>query len=74
VQQLHFRGLKNFREDKIANGSKGDHILNLGIGYKPVEKLKLQFIVKNVLNTEWMPRPGRYEAPRNYTIQMSYQF
>jgi iron complex outermembrane receptor protein len=69
-----FQGVKNFREDKIANGSKGDHIVNLGIGYKPVEKLKLQFIVKNVLNTEWMPRPGRYEAPRNYTIQMSYQF
>lgn len=69
-----FRGLKSYRDMRIADGSKGDHILNIGIGYKPVEKLKLQFIVKNVLNTEWMPRPGRYEAPRNYTLQMSYQF
>jgi iron complex outermembrane receptor protein len=69
-----FRGLKAYRDTKLAEGSKGDHILNLGIGYKPVEKLRLQFIVKNVLNTEWMPRPGMFMAPRNYTLQVSYRF
>ncbi len=69
-----FRGLKVYRDAKIAGGSKGDHIINIGIGYKPTEKLRLQFIVKNLLNTEWMPRPGMYMAPRNYTLQVSYKF
>lgn len=69
-----FRGLKAYRDTKLAEGSKGDHILNIGIGYRPVTKLRLQFIVKNALNTEWMPRPGMFMAPRNYTLQISYRF
>lgn len=69
-----FKALKQYRDEKEAANFKGDHILNMAIGYKPIEKLKLAFIVKNVLNWEWMPRPARYEAPRNFTLQMTYQF
>ncbi len=69
-----FKALQEYRADKEANNFKGDHILNLSVGYKPTEKLKFAFIVKNVLNWEWMPRPGRYEAPRNFTLQLTYQF
>jgi iron complex outermembrane receptor protein len=69
-----FRGLKSYRDGQISAGSKGDHIINAGIGFKPVERFRVQFIVKNLLNSEWMPRPGRFEAPRNYTLQLSYKF
>ena len=69
-----FEGLYQYRTAQISDNYAGDHILNMGIGFKPVEKLKIAFIVKNVLNWEWMPRPGRFEAPRNYTLQLSYQF
>lgn len=69
-----FKGLREYRSQKEAINYKGDHILNMAIGYKPIDKLKLSFIVKNVLNWEWMPRPGRFEAPRNYTLQLTYQF
>lgn len=69
-----FEGLYNYRNSQIAKNYAGDHIINLGVGYKPVEKLKIAFIVKNAMNWEWMPRPGRFEAPRNYTLQVGYTF
>lgn len=69
-----FRGLANYRADQVANGSKGNNIVNVGIGFKPVEKFKVQFIIKNLLNEEWMTRPGQFQAPRNYTLQLSYKF
>jgi len=46
----------------------------MAVGYKPVDNLKLSFIIKNVANRERMPRPGRFEAPRSYTLQVSYNF
>jgi iron complex outermembrane receptor protein len=69
-----FVGLKNYRAEKEAAKYRGDNIINLGIGYRPVPALKLAFIVKNVANWEWMPRPGRFEAPRSYTLQVTYNF
>ncbi len=69
-----FRGLLNYRNEKAAVNYRGDNIINLAVAYKPVDALKLAFIVKNVANWEWMPRPGRYEAPRSYTLQVSYNF
>lgn len=73
-QVYAFKALAEYRKNQEANQVKGDHILNLALGYKPTTKLKLAFIVKNVLNTEWMPRPARFEAPRSFTLQMVYQF
>jgi outer membrane receptor protein involved in Fe transport len=67
-----FEGLKNYRATQEANGSKGYHILNLSLGFKPTPKFKMAFIIKNVSNTEWMTRPGQFQAPRNYTLQLSY--
>ena len=69
-----FKGLKEYRDAQEAHHYRGDNILNIAIGYKPVDNLKLAFIVKNVANWEWMPRPGRFEAPRSYTLQVSYTF
>ncbi|MBS1684304.1 MAG: TonB-dependent receptor [Bacteroidetes bacterium] len=67
-----FAGLKNYRDAQIAAGSKGYSILNLSLGFKPTPKFKMAFIIKNVANTEWMTRPGMFQAPRNYTLQLSY--
>jgi iron complex outermembrane receptor protein len=69
-----FRGLREYRNKLEAKNYKGDNILNIGIGYKPIDNFKIAFIVKNVANWEWMPRPGRFEAPRSYTVQVSYIF
>ncbi len=67
-----FRALKNYRDAQIAAGSKGYSILNLSLGFKPTPKFKMAFIIKNVANSEWMTRPGQFQAPRNYTLQLSY--
>jgi outer membrane receptor protein involved in Fe transport len=69
-----FKGLAEYRANQIANGSKGYNILNIAIGFKATAKFKVSAIIKNVANTEWMTRPGMFQAPRNYTLQLSYQF
>ncbi len=69
-----FVGLKNYRAKQEAAHYRGDNILNIAVGYRPVQPLKLSFIIKNVANWEWMPRPGRFEAPRSYTLQLTYNF
>jgi len=44
------------------------------LGYDFSEKAKVTFIAKNVTNNQYSIRPGYLEAPRNYTIQLSYEF
>jgi iron complex outermembrane receptor protein len=73
-QSSAFGGLQSYRANQIANGSKGYNILNIGIGFKATSKFKVSAIVKNVSNTEWMARPGLFQAPRNYTLQLAYTF
>ena len=67
-----FYALQQYRAAKDKAGRKGDNILNLGIGFKPTTKFKIAFIVKNATNLQWMTRPGQFQAPRNYTLQLSY--
>ncbi|MCW3127920.1 MAG: TonB-dependent receptor [Bacteroidetes bacterium] len=72
TQSSAFAGLKSYRDAQAAAGNKGTHVLNLSLGFKPTPKFKMAFIVKNVTNSEWMARPGQFQAPRNYTLQLSY--
>ena len=72
AESTAFAALKNYRDQKAAAGNKGDNILNIGLGFKPIPKFKMAFIVKNVTNLQWMTRPGQFQAPRNYTLQLSY--
>lgn len=69
-----FRALTQYRAAKEAANYAGDNIVNISVGYKPVEPFKIAFIIKNVANWEWMARPGMFQAPRSYTLQFSYQF
>ncbi len=69
-----FKGLIAYRAITDAKKLKGDNILNMALGFKPINKFKIAVIVKNVINTQWMSRPGQFQAPRNYTLQLSYTF
>jgi iron complex outermembrane receptor protein len=71
-QSSAFAGLANYRNQQIANGSKGYNILNAAVGFKVTPHFRISGIVKNVTNTEWMARPGMFQAPRNYTLQLTY--
>ncbi|MDB5283684.1 MAG: putative vitamin receptor precursor [Bacteroidota bacterium] len=70
-----FAGLRQSREEKqlipIGKG-RGDIVLNMHLAYNFKQGVRVAFIVKNVLNTEYTPRPAYLETPRNYTLQVSY--
>ncbi|GIV32866.1 MAG: hypothetical protein KatS3mg031_0401 [Chitinophagales bacterium] len=44
------------------------------VGYSLNEQTKLTFIAKNLTNKQNSIRPAYVEAPRNYTLQLSYEF
>ena len=54
--------------------SKGDFVMDVRAGYSYKEKATFMFICKNVLNREYMLRPGLIEAPRSFTFQVGYNF
>jgi iron complex outermembrane receptor protein len=69
-----FSGLYEFRRRQEAKKIKGDMILNTTFAWNITPKIKLGFLIKNLLNWEYVTRPGYYAEPRNYTMQFAYQF
>jgi iron complex outermembrane receptor protein len=63
-------GLKAYREAH----DKGYHVLDVRVGFTPTENSKFNLLVKNILNSEYMTRPGLIEAPRNIALQYSISF
>lgn len=63
-------GLRTYR----MNHNQGSFIFDFRIGMLIKEKHKLNFIVKNILNTEYMLRPGDVQAPVNYSLLYSLNF
>lgn len=54
--------------------NKGYFVMDIRAGYNYKDKFLFNFIVKNILNTEYMLRPALIEPPRNYTFQVGYNF
>ncbi len=63
-------GLRQYRKEN----NKGDLVLGARTAYFPNNNLKLSFIVGNLTNEEWVARPGKVEATRNYTLRVDYSF
>jgi iron complex outermembrane receptor protein len=63
-------GVNNFR--KIHN--KGFTIFDLRIGYRFNERQNINFIINNLLNTEYAIRPARMGAPRTFSIKYTHIF
>lgn len=69
-----FSGLYEYRKRQESKKVKGDVLLNTTFSWNITPKLKLGFLIKNLLNWEYTYRMGYYGEPRNYTMQVSYQF
>lgn len=72
-----FGGLEQYRNEKAAikvGKGKGDIVWNMHWAYNFKQGVRVAFLVKNLLNWEYSPRPAYMEAPRNYQIQLSYTF
>lgn len=52
----------------------GDWTFDLRTGYQITDKLRVGFIIKNVLNRVYCLRPGRPEPLRNATLQIRVKF
>lgn len=62
------RGLKQYRQ----LNNKGLAIVDVRVGYKLNDQVRLSFIVNNVFNTEYVSRPGAIQPPRMYMLQAMF--
>lgn len=63
-------GIQEFR--KIHN--KGNLIFDWRFGYRFNKKQHLNFIINNLLNTEYASRPARMGAPRTWSLKYTHVF
>ena len=63
-------GLKTYRD----NHQSGVWVNDIRIGYQASAHLKFAFLVNNLLNVEFMSRPGLIEPPRTFIFQMNIKF
>ena len=63
-----FPGLKEYR----AEHNKGEYFIDARLSWQFNANSKLSVIVKNILNREYMIRPGDVQAPRNIALQYSF--
>lgn len=50
----------------------GTSVVDMRIGYKHSNKMKLSFVINNVFNLEYQTRPGWVMPPRNYVLQANF--
>lgn len=63
-------GLDNYR--KINN--TGIVVFDLRLGYEFKEHYRVGLMVNNLLNEEYVSRPGDVQAPRSYVVQLQLKF
>ena len=54
--------------------NRGDWVFDSRIACQVKKYLKASFVIKNLLNREYMSRPGDVMPPRTYAVQMSFNF
>lgn len=59
-------GLKQYREEH----NNGNLVFDLRLGYNIMEKYRVGFMVNNLLNAEYVARPGDVQPPRNFILQL----
>ena len=63
-------GLKEYRE----KNNKGSLVFDARVSYKFLKHYKASFIVNNILNNEYVTRPGDIQPPRTFVLQVQATF
>ena len=63
-------GLADYR----SKFNKGSFVVDTRMGYKINESMKINFIANNLLNAEYVTRPGDIQPPRSFVLQLQFQF
>ncbi|MBU3659115.1 MAG: TonB-dependent receptor [Flavobacteriales bacterium] len=61
-------GMKKYRD---AN-QRGALVFDTRMSYEIKKEIKLNLIVNNLLNAEYVSRPGDIQAPRNFIVQLQF--
>ena len=59
-------GLKEYREEN----NSGSLVFDARVGYEFLKYYRVGFMVNNLLNTEYVGRPGDVQAPRTFLLQL----
>ncbi len=59
-------GLKEYREEN----NKGALVFDARVGYDIKDHYRIGFIINNLLNTEYVTRPGDVRGPRSFVLQL----
>lgn len=63
-------GLKEYR----AQNNNGDVVFDARLGYKFTDNIMAHIIVNNIMNREFMTRPGDIQAPRQFLLRLQAKF
>lgn len=63
-------GLKKYR----SQFHSGSLVFDARMSYEFKKSLRLNFIVNNLFNAEYVTRPGDIQAPRNFVMQLQFAF
>ncbi|MBB79175.1 MAG: hypothetical protein CL844_09265 [Crocinitomicaceae bacterium] len=63
-------GLKQYREEN----NKGSLVFDARLGYEFLKNYRLGLIVNNLLNEEYVSRPGDVQPPRTFLLQIQLKF
>ncbi len=66
--------ISGINEERETKRNKGDFIWDLRTGYDINKNVSFNFIVKNVLNTNYALRISRPDKPRSFTVQLNVNF
>ena len=69
-QQFILPGLKEYRK----NNRSGALVFDSRFIYHITKEIKLNLIVNNLFNAEYVSRPADLQAPRNFLLQLQYAF
>ena len=69
-EQFILPGLKEYRK----NNSSGALVFDSRFIYHITTEMKLNLIVNNLFNAEYVSRPADLQAPRNFLLQLQYAF
>lgn len=63
-------GLKQYREQN----NKGALVFDARLGYNFLKHYRVGFVVNNLLNNEYVSRPGDVQPPRTFLLQLQLKF
>ncbi len=66
--------IPGINEQRQEKRNKGDFVWDMRVGYEVNNNISFNFIVKNILNTNYAVRIAHPDRPRSFTVQMNVNF